>query len=117
MDTFLLLIALNFLSVPFLQEAEAQGHQLRRFPGLLRILRLAHVRGSRWLRPFCAFAFLLLAVVVARAQGGPGDGLVLALDFAIIQWVLWTVVFLSVRKHARAGSHVGPIPAPLSHRS
>ena len=64
MDTILLLIAVNFLVVPFLQEAEAQGCQLRHFPGLLRILRLSHVRRSNWLRSFCIFALFLLALPV-----------------------------------------------------
>ena len=107
MDTILLLIAVNFLVVPFLQEAEAQGCQLRHFPGLLRILRLSHVRRSNWLRSFCIFALFLLAIAVFRAQGGHVDSLILAIYFALMQIVLWSVVFLSVRKHARAPFHAG----------
>jgi len=68
MDALLLLIAINFLVVPFLQEAEAQGRELRRFPGFLRLLRLSHMRRSHWLRPFCIFAALFLLLALARAQ-------------------------------------------------
>ncbi len=101
MDAILLLIAINFLSVPFLQEAEAQGHRLRRFPHLLHILRLAHVRKSRWLLSFCAFTVFLFVLVVARGQGAGIDGQVLALHAGIIQSVLWTVVWLNLRRQAR----------------
>lgn len=100
MDTLLLLIAINFIFVPFLQEAEAQGRQLRRFPGLLWVLRLSHVRRANWFMPFCIFAFLFLAGAAARMQQGAVDVLALAVHFAIMQAVLWTVVILSVRKHA-----------------
>jgi len=96
----LLLIALNLFFVPFLQEAEAQGRRLLRFPGPLRILRLAHVRRLHWLKPFCALAVLLLAAVLASARNRPVDGLTLIVHLTIIQTILWTVVALSVRKHA-----------------
>lgn len=114
MDALLLLIAINFLVVPFLQEAEAQGHELRRFPGFLRLLRLSHMRRSHWLRPFCTFAALFLLLAVARAQSAQVDGLTVAIHFAIMQAVLWTVVFLSTRKHAgtrsTAGTPIGEVP-------
>ncbi|NDZ12841.1 hypothetical protein C7T35_30140 [Variovorax sp. WS11] len=107
MDTLLLVIAINFLVVPFLQEAEAQGRQLQRFPGFVRILRLAHVRRSHWLRPFCIAALLFLAFAVLRAQSGQVEGLTVVVHFTIMQFVLWTVVSLSVRKPAHAPSHAG----------
>jgi hypothetical protein len=42
---------------------------------------------------------------VLRAQSGQADGLTVAVHFAIMQLVMWTVVFLSVRKQARGPSH------------
>jgi hypothetical protein len=126
MDTLLLVIAINFLVVPFLQEAEAQGRQLQRFPSFLRIMRLAHVRRSHWLRPFCIAALLFLCFAVLRAQSGQADGLTVAVHFAIMQLVMWTVVFLSVRKQARGPSHPAtsvdemhgrPVPAMLPRQS
>ena len=104
MDTLLLLIAINFLMVPFLQEAEAQGRQLRRFPGLPWILRLAQVRRSHWFRPFCILAFLFLAVAAMRAPAGRVDVPTLVVHFMIMQVVLWAVVVLNVRKHAKVRS-------------
>ncbi|VTU40543.1 hypothetical protein H4CHR_05264 [Variovorax sp. PBS-H4] len=105
MNTLLLLIAINFLIVPFLQEAEAQGRRLQRFPGLPWILRLAHVRRSHWFRPFCMLAFFFLAVVAAvQAQSGHVDVPTLLVHFIIMQVVLWSVVALSVRRHAKVRS-------------
>jgi hypothetical protein len=126
MDTLLLLIAINFLIVPFLQEAEAQGRRLRRFPGVPWILRLAHVRRSHWFRPFCILAFFFLAVATMRAPAGRVDVPTLLVHFVIMQVVLWAVVVLSVRKHANkvrsaAGGAAsdqadGHLIAPLMHR-
>ena len=112
MDAILLLIAINFLCVPFLQEAEAQGLRLRRFPHFLQILRLAQVRRSRWLRPFCGFTLLLFLLTLARMPAAGVEGPLLALHAAIMQGVLWTVVILSVRRKARAARPPeGPAPA------
>ena len=102
MDAILQLIAINFLSVPFLQEAEAQGLRLRGFPKLLQILRLAHVRKTRWFWPFCGFTLLLCILVMVRGLAAGMNGQTLALHAALIQGVLWTVIFLSVRRKARA---------------
>jgi hypothetical protein len=98
MDAILLLIALNFLSVPFLQEAEAQALRLQRFPDPLRILRLAHVRKTGWFRPFCALTAFLFILVAARGKSDGVDGQLLALHTAIIQAVLWSVVYLNARR-------------------
>jgi hypothetical protein len=111
MDTLLLLIAINFLTVPFLQEAEALGRRLLRFPSLPWILRLAHVRRSHWFRPFCILAFFLLAVAGMQAQAGRVDVAALLVHFVIMQVVLWAVVVLSVRKHANARSAAGSTAA------
>ncbi len=125
MDTLLLLIAINLLIVPFLQEAEAQGRQLRRLPGLAWILRLAHVRRAHWFRPFCILAFLFLAGAAMRAQVVPVDVPTLMVHFMIMQVVLWAVVVLNVRKHAKVRSAAentvadqadGHLVAPLLHR-
>ncbi|OUL99729.1 hypothetical protein [Variovorax sp. JS1663] len=107
MDAILLLIAISFLSVPFLQESEAQGARLRRFPDLPQILRLAHVRRCGWLGPFCGLTLFLFILVLARGRAAAVDGLVLALHAAIIQCVLWTVVVLNVRRRARAPNGQG----------
>ena len=107
MDTLLLLIAINFLIVPFLQEAEAQGRRLLRFPGLPWILRLAHVRRAHWFRPFCLLAFFFLALAAMQAQAGRVDVPTLLTHFVIMQVVLWAVVVLSVRKHAKVRSAAG----------
>lgn len=107
MDTLLLLIAINFLIVPFLQEAEAQGRRLLRFPSLQWILRLAHVRRSHWFRPFGILAFFFLAVAGMQAQAGRVDVTTLLVHFVIMQVVLWAVVVLSVRKHAKGRSAAG----------
>jgi hypothetical protein len=104
MDTLLLLIAINFLIVPFLQEAEAQGRRLMRFPGLAWILRLAHVRRAHWFRPYCLLAFFFLAVAAMQAQAGRVDVPTLLIHFVIMQVVLWAMVVLSVRKHAKVRS-------------
>ncbi|VTU36881.1 hypothetical protein H6CHR_04818 [Variovorax sp. PBL-H6] len=104
MDTLLLLIAINFLVVPFLQEAEAQGRRLLRFPGLPWILRLAHVRRSHWFRPFCMLAFFFLSIAAMQARAGRVDAPTLLVHFVIMQVVLWAVVVLSVRKHAKVRS-------------
>jgi hypothetical protein len=126
MDTLLLLIAINFLIVPFLQEAEAQGRRLLRFPGLQWILRLAHVRRSHWFRPFCILAFFFLAGAGMQAQSGRVDVATLLGHFVIMQVVLWAVVVLSVRKHAKSRSATGStggdqidghVIAPQLHRS
>jgi hypothetical protein len=101
MDTLLLLIAINFLTVPFLQEAEAQGRRLQRFPGVPWILRLAHVRRAHWFRPFCILAFFFLAVAAMQTPAGRVDVSTLLVHFVIMQVVLWAVVVLSVRKHAK----------------
>ncbi|MGK6305705.1 hypothetical protein [Variovorax sp. DT-64] len=124
MDTLLLLIAINFLVVPFLQEAEAQGRRLLGFPRLPWILRLAHVRRSHWFRPFCILALFFLAVAGAQAQAGRVDVATLLVHFVTMQVVLWAVVVLSVRRHAKGrsdGSTVGEpaggnLVAPPLHR-
>jgi hypothetical protein len=117
MDTILLVIAINFLVVPFLQEAEALGRNLQRFPTFPHILRLAHVRKSHWLRPFCIGALLLLAFAVLRAQSGQVEGLTVVAHFTLMQLVLWTVVALSVRKQARSPSQARTSVDELPGRS
>jgi len=125
MHTLFLLIAVNFLVVPFLQEAEARGRQLRHFPTLPSILRLAHVRRSAGLPPFAVFALIFLAAAVANAQGRRIEVFTLVIHFAIIQAVLWSVVVLSVRKPACLPSAAavpgddedgGQVVAPLLRR-
>lgn len=126
MDTLLLLIAINFLIVPFLQEAEAQGRRLRRFPGLPWILRLSHVRRAHGFRPLCILAFFFLAVAAMKTPAGRVDVSTLLVHFLIMQAVLWAVVVVSVRKHANkvppaaggaASDQVeGHLVTPLLHR-
>ncbi|GAA4352739.1 hypothetical protein GCM10023165_42410 [Variovorax defluvii] len=103
MDAILLLITVNFLSVPFLQEAEAQGLRLRRFPDVMRILRLAHVRKCRWLWPFSGLTLCLVVFALPRLRGDDIERqLTLALHTLIMQSLLWSVVFINVRRQARA---------------
>ena len=50
---------------------------------------------------------LILAASGGRLPVNTLDYLILAIYFALMQMVLWSVVFLSVRKHARAPFHAG----------
>jgi len=103
MDT-LLLIAFNLVFVPFLQEAEALGREGRRqVPGVLSVLRLAHVRRTRWFRPFCVIACLFSGAVLAASAKVPhAEPLFTALGVLLIQAILWTIVLRNIRKGRQA---------------
>jgi uncharacterized membrane protein len=104
----LLLIAFNLVFVPLLQETEALGRERRRVPGILSVLRLAHVRRTRWFRPFCLLAFVFSgAVLTASAKVPHAKGIFIALGVLLIQVILWTVVLWTVRKRRKTATPAG----------
>ena len=93
-----LLLIINFLTIPFLQEAEELGRKNNIFPNLIDIIRLKHTLKQRWFKLFAIFMLIFLAIAIAPSRSGntyvAGFELILAL--LMIQVFLWLFIYLKI---------------------
>ena len=94
MDAGLLLL-LNFLSVPFIYEAEEITRRSKSIPSLWSILKAQHALKSRWLKIYGIFLILFLALVCAPSASGKFYAASNGLIFLVIifQSVVWGLIF------------------------
>jgi hypothetical protein len=99
MDVGLLLL-INFISVPFLYEAEALGVDSKEFPKIAELLRLRVTRSERWFFGYCIFLFIFSLVVIAPSASGRSHDVGVFLFFLIflIQAFLWAFVVFRINK-------------------
>ena len=93
-----LLLTINFLTIPFLQEAAELGTRTNRFPTLVDIIRLRLTLKQRWFKLFCIFMVIFLAIVMAPTRSGntyvAGYGLIFSI--LVIQVILWALLYLKI---------------------
>jgi hypothetical protein len=65
-----LLLVLNFLTIPFLQEAEELGKRKGKFPNLFEIVYLKNTLKQRWFKLYCFFMVIFLAIAIAPTASG-----------------------------------------------
>ncbi|MGH9876380.1 MAG: hypothetical protein ACRD5H_01975 [Nitrososphaerales archaeon] len=95
-----LLLAINFISIPFISECEILGRETGRFPRLQDILKLAETRKKRWLKPYLVFLaiFFVIALFPTRSGKDYPASLKLLLSVAAIQIFLWAIAYLKIRQ-------------------
>jgi hypothetical protein len=95
-----LLLGLNFLTIPFLQEAEELGKLTGKFPNLVSIIYLKNTLKQRWFKLYCFFMAIFMAIAIAPTASGKSYpvGLGLVSIVLVVQVVLWVFVYLRVSK-------------------
>ena len=91
-----LLLVLNFLTIPFLHEAEELGKRMGKFPNLFEIVCLKNTLKQRWFKLYCFFMVIFLAIAIAPTGSGKSysAGVGLVLTVLVIQVILWGFVYL-----------------------
>ena len=95
-----LLLVLNFLTIPFLQEAEELGKRKGKFPAFIDIFYLRNTLKQRWFKLYCIFMLIFLAMAFAptASEKQYPAGLGLILSVLAVQAMLWLFVHFKISK-------------------
>ena len=95
-----LLLVLNFLTIPFLQEADELGKRTGKFPAFIEIFYLTNTLKQRWFKLYCFFMVIFLAIAIAPTASGKSysAGVGLVLTVLVVQVILWVFVYLKISK-------------------
>lgn len=94
-----LLLTLNFLSIPFIYEAETLGKESNEIPSFVSILKLKNTVKTRWIKLYAIFVFIFIAIALSPTESGKtyraGWGLIGLI--LLIQLILWGIVIQRIR--------------------
>jgi hypothetical protein len=97
------ILFVNFLSIPFINEAEKIGCINRRFPKFLELMQLRITRKERWFKFYLIFlAIWLLLIFIPPKSGRKYEATIeMILTFFVLQVVLWIYVIYKIKSSKR----------------
>lgn len=95
-----LLLILNFISIPFWQEAEELGKKMGKFPPIFNVIQLKNTLSQRWFKLYCVFLTIFLTVALAPSASGKTYAVSYTLIIGIlcVQLVLWILVYFKISR-------------------
>ncbi|MFA9439308.1 hypothetical protein ACDA63_06680 [Uliginosibacterium sp. sgz301328] len=95
-----ILLIVNFLSIPFIGEAEKLGVAQKRFPSMIDILRLSNVRKERWFGLYLIFMVIFSAIALFPSSSDSEFSIEwpLIAKIGVAQAIVWFVVVYRIRK-------------------